>query len=58
MTGVQTCALPIYLTGSDLTRANLAGADLTDADLRRASGVNLEGAIGTPAFMPDDPLGE
>jgi len=48
-----------HLRGADLgnaklTRADLRGADLQDADLRGATGVNLEGTLGTPAFMPDD----
>ena len=49
----------VNLRGADLgnaklTRADLRGADLQDADLRGATGVNLEGTLGTPAFMPDD----
>jgi len=50
------------LTGADLSNAFLSGADLTganlqDADLRGAQGPKnfLEGTVGTPAFMPDDP---
>jgi len=52
-----------WLTGTDLTGAGLQGANLTDADLtdaniqdadfRGAIGVNFEGTIGTPAFMPN-----
>ena len=34
---------------ADLEQANVQGADL-----RGAIGVNLEGTVGTPAFMPDD----
>ena len=51
------------LRETDLQRANLQDADLRGveldgADLRGAIGVNLEGTIGIPAFMPDDPLDE
>ncbi|MCH2584442.1 MAG: pentapeptide repeat-containing protein, partial [Planctomycetes bacterium] len=42
------------LWGADLSGVNLRGADLQDADLRGATGVSLEGTLGTPAFMPDD----
>ena len=42
------------LMGADLTMARMPGADLTDTDLRGATGANLEGTIGTPAFMPGD----
>jgi len=48
---------------ADLRGANLQGADLRwanveGADFRGATGVNLEGTAGIPAFMPDDPLDE
>jgi len=44
-----------YLTGANLEGADLMDADVQDADFRRSTGVNLEGTIGVPAFMPDDP---
>ena len=51
MTGVQTCALPIYLEGANLIganlrNANLIGASLIGANLRNANliGANLIGA--------------
>ena len=46
------------LRGADLTMARMPGADLMNADLRGTTGVNLEGTIGIPAFMPNDPLDE
>jgi len=57
------------LRGADLVGANLRGvilygalqrgANMQDADLRGAVGLALNtGVLGTPAFMPDDPLDE
>ena len=46
------------LKGAELLNTNLEGANLEGADLRGATDANLEGTIGTPAFMPDDPLDE
>jgi len=36
----------------DLTGANLEGANVQGVDFRGSIGVNLEGTVGTPAFMP------
>src|SRR3546814_10494118 len=41
VTGVQTCALPIYLSRAHLAQANLNGADLRKVNLSNA---NLHGA--------------
>jgi len=44
----------VSLQRANLTGASLLGADFQNADLRGAIGVNLDGSIGVPAFMPDD----
>ena len=46
------------LKGAELLNTNLEGANLEGADLRGATDANLEGTIGTPAHMPNDPLDE